>query len=362
LSCEVPVMFAPKYPVPLGVFVLPALLAAAEPSRADAPEVAVSIQPIHSLVAGVMSGVGAPHLLVKGYGSPHAYQMRPSDAAALYRADLVFWMGMPLETFLVKPLANVRPPARVIALLEVEGLHLLENRDSGAWQRLEHESQHIDEFAHPPQSRDPHAWLSPPLARRMVAVIAEALMRADPRNAEIYRVNAGNVDRRIEVLAAELASTLAPLRQIPFIMFHDAFQYFEQSFGLHSVGAVQLEPDRAPGAARIRALRNVIRDRGVRCVFREPQFQSALVDALVESTAARVSVVDPLGAEFPPGPDAWFQMMTANAEAIAECLARNSGAIDPLSVQRTALATGAGNRPILGSLSLAHPVVYRSFD
>ena len=313
-------IFAPKSHAPLSALVLPALFAAAASSHAEAPQVAVSIQPLHSLVAGVMSGVGGPRLLVKGYGSPHAYQMRPSDAAALYGADLVFWMGMPLESFLVKSLRNVRPPSRVIALLDVDGLRLLENRYSGVWRHHEHEGQHADESAYPPQSRDPHAWLSPTVVRRMVAAIAQELMQTDPPNAETYRLNAGALDHRIQALATGLESTLAPVRQVPFIMFHDAFQYFEQSFGLHSVGAVQLEPNRAPGAARIRALRNAIRDRGVRCVFREPQFQSALVDALVENTGARVSVVDPLGADFPPGPDAWFQMMTANAEAIANCL------------------------------------------
>lgn len=314
-------MLAPKYLKPLSVLLLSALLAAAASTHADAPRVTVSIQPIHSLVAGVMSGVGDPHLVVKGYGSPHAYQMRPSDAAAIFSADLVFWMGMPLESFLVKPLRNLRPPARVIALLDLEGLELLDNRHSGVWQSHRHESLEVDESARSPHSRDPHAWLSPAAARRMVAAIARELGDADPDNREIYARNAAAVDGRIRLLAEELESTLAPVRQAPFIMFHDAFQYFEQSFGLQSVGAVQLQPDRAPGAARIRALREAIRDRGVRCVFREPQFQSALVDALVENTGARAAVVDPLGAEFAPGPEAWFQMMRANAEAMAACLA-----------------------------------------
>lgn len=297
-----------------------ALLAAATPSAAGAPRVAVSIQPIHSLVAGVMTGVGAPYLIVKGYGSPHAYQMRPSEAAALYQADLVFWMGVPLENFLTKPLANVRPPARVIALLDIEPLDLLKNRDSGVWRDPDHGDHSAGGSAAGPRARDPHAWLSPKIARRFVAAIASELIRADPHHADSYRRNARALDGRIQAQATELAARLAPFREAPFIMFHDAFQYFEQAFGLESVGAVHLEPARAPGAGRIQALRNAIRDRGVRCVFREPQFQSALVDTLVEGTRARVAVVDPLGAEFPPGPDAWFQMMAANAEAMANCL------------------------------------------
>lgn len=297
-----------------------ALLAAARFAAAEAPEVTASIQPVHSLVAGVMSGVGEPRLLVKGYGSPHAYQMRPSDAAALYRSDLVFWMGVPLENFLIKPLNNVRPPARVVALLDIEGLALLDNRVSGVWQPHEHKGHDALEPRLRRQARDPHAWLSPDIARRMVDAIARELTRADPGNEEIYRRNALATDERIRKLEAEVSARLAPVRETPFIMFHDAFQYFEQAFGLHSVGAMHLEPARAPGAARIQALREAIRERGVRCVFREPQFQSALVDTLVEETDVRVAVLDPLGADLPPGSDAWFQMMTANAEVMAKCL------------------------------------------
>jgi zinc transport system substrate-binding protein len=289
-------------------------------AAADPPKVAVSIQPIHSLVAAVMSGVGDPHLLVKGYGSPHAYQMRPSEAAALYQADLVFWMGVPLENFLIKPLRNVRPPARVVALLDVEGLSLLENRDTGVWPQHQHKGHGAQELGTLPQARDPHAWLSPIIARRIVEAIASELTRADSHNADTYRRNARALDQRIQVLATELTAKLTAVRPAPFIMFHDAFQYFEQAFGLQSVGAMQLEPARAPGAARVQALRMAIRDHGVRCVFREPQFQSALVDTLVEKTDARVAVLDPLGADFPPGPDAWFQMMSANAETMVECL------------------------------------------
>ncbi len=303
---------------PLSALVLSALLSTA--AAADAPKVAVSIQPIHSLVAAVMSSVSDPHLLVKGYGSPHAYQMRPSEAAALYQADLVFWIGVPLENFLIKPLRNVGPPARAVALLDIEGLPLLENRDSGVRPGHQHKGHGVQGLAPLPQARDPHAWLSPIIARRMVEAIASELARADPRNGDTYRRNARALEERIGILATELTARLAPVRQAPFIMFHDAFQYFEQAFGLQSIGAMHLEPTRAPGAARVQALRNAIRDHGVRCVFREPQFQSALVDTLVEKTDARVAVLDPLGADFPPGADAWFQMMTANAETIAKCL------------------------------------------
>ena len=298
------------------------LLLLSVPAAADPPRVTVSIQPVHSLVAGVMQGVGEPRLLVAGRASPHGYQMRPSDAAALYSADLIFWMGVPLETFLQSALANVRPPARVVALLDTPGLTLLANRESGAWDaghRADHEYE-APKSAAEERGRDPHAWLSPENAARLVKHIAAVLAGADPENAGRYAANAAAMGERIDALATEISSLLAPVRDVPFIMFHDAFQYFESAFDLDAAGALHLEPDRAPGARRVHDLRAAIRGRGVRCVFREPQFHAALVDTLMEDTGAKAGVLDPLGAAFPPGPDAWFQMMEANARAMAGCL------------------------------------------
>lgn len=298
------------------------LLLLSVPAAAEPPRVTVSIQPVHALVAGVMQGVSEPRLLVSGRASPHGYQMRPSDAAGLYAADLVFWMGVPLETFLQSALANVRPPARIVTLLDTPGLMLLANRESGAWD-TGHDADHDHETskaAGGERGRDPHAWLSPDNARRLVNHVAEVLADADPENAGRYAANAAVLAARIEALAAEITSMLAPVRGVPFIMFHDAFQYFESAFGLHAAGALHLEPDRTGGARRLRELRAAIRDRGVRCVFREPQFHAALVDTLTEGTGAKVGVLDPLGAAFAPGPNAWFQMMQANAEAMAGCL------------------------------------------
>jgi zinc transport system substrate-binding protein len=306
----------------LGAVAMACLAVLTARNAAAAPRVMASIQPIHSLVAGVMRGVGSPGLIVQGYGSPHAYQMRPSVAAALYEADLVFWMGAPLESFLQKPVNNVRPPARVVTLLDTQGLNVYFNRKSGVWDAETSATRSAESGQPAPTTfqRDPHVWLSPRNATRLVDRIASALETLDPENAAVYRANAATLAKRIERLEATLDQSLAPVRTTPFVAFHDAFQYFERSFGLNAVGALHLEPDRAPGAGRIYALRAAIRDRSVRCVFREPQFRAALVDTLVEGTGARVGVLDPMGAAFPPGPNAWFQMMTATADSMVRCL------------------------------------------
>ena len=280
-----------------------------------APRVVASIGPVHSLAAAVMGDLGEPRQIVHGYGSPHAHQMRPSDAASLRNADLVLWIGPSLETFLQRSLAGSRDGTRVVALSAVPGLALLANRGGGA--RRDGAHAH-DEVA----CCDAHIWLSPFNAKLMAAAIAKELSNLDPENAAIYQTNVDRLTQRIDAMEARIVSRLAPLRTIPFVVFHDAFQYFEQSFGLNAVGSVTVSPDRLPSARRIKALREEIAESGARCVFREPQFESALVQILLEDSDARAGVLDPLGTDVAPGPDAYFELMDANADALIECLNR----------------------------------------
>lgn len=283
-----------------------------------------SIAPLHSLVAGVMDGIGTPALIVQGYGSPHSYQMRPSDAAALQAADLVFWIGEPLETFLQKPLRALPRKARVVTMIDTPGLRLLPNRGGGVWE-AGHSEQHAPRERNTgsaPATLDPHIWLDPTNAKHLLAVIANQLGTADPTNAARYLANGQQLETRIDDLDRELDARLARVRGIPFIVFHDAFQYFELRYRLRSVGSVFSSPERLPGAKRVQTLRAQIRELGVRCIFQEPQFESALIKTLSEGTAARVAAIDPLGVAFQPSGDAYFKMMQANTTVIVDCLTR----------------------------------------
>jgi zinc transport system substrate-binding protein len=288
---------------------LPALASLLSPvSLAAEPRVVASIGPVHSLAAAVMGDLGEPRRIVRGYGSPHAYQMRPSDAASLHDADLVLWIGPTMETFLQRPLAGLDEDTRVVALSETRGLHLLENRG---------EDPHETEVA---GSHDAHIWLSPANARIMAHTIAGELEALDPENAKTYQANLEHLIGEIDAMESRIRSRLAPVRAVPFVVFHDAFQYFEESFGLVSVGSVTLSPDRMPSARRIKELRAAIARSGARCVFREPQFESALVQVLIDDTDTRTGVLDSMGAEVDPGPDAYVALMDANANSLVECL------------------------------------------
>ena len=295
-----------------------AALAAASPALADAPKVVASIKPVHSLVAAVMEGVAEPALIVRGAASPHTYAMKPSDARALASADLVFWVGPALEGFLAKPLeANARK-AQAVELLEAPGIALLDAREGGAWDAHGHGHAHGHKNAH--EEVNTHIWLDPGNARAMVAAIAEALSAKDPANAAAYKVNADRTVRSIDALDAELKAALAPVAGKPFVVFHDAYQYFEAHYGLNGVGAITVNPERRPSARRLSEIRARITGLGAACVFAEPQFEPALVNTIVEGTGAKKGVLDPEGADLKDGPGLYPALMRNIAAALKGCL------------------------------------------
>jgi zinc transport system substrate-binding protein len=310
-------------------------------AAAEPPEVVASIKPIHSLAAAVMTGVGAPALLVEGSASPHSYALRPSDAARLEAADIVFWIGPALESYLARPLAGLAADARVITLADLPGLVRHPPRDGGVWEPHEHVAathQHtpdgasaheeIEADAHEhehddvPQAGaiDPHLWLDPGNAQVIAGAMAEALAAVDQENAATYRANAAALAERIAALDAELAQLLAPVRDRPFVVFHDAYQYFETHYGLAAAGSITVSPEQAPGARRLAEIGAAIAARSAACVFREPQFEPALVELVVEGTGARQAELDPEGTALAAGPELYVALMRGLGRVIADCL------------------------------------------
>jgi zinc transport system substrate-binding protein len=304
----------------LGLLLFSPLTASAE------PKVVASIKPVHSLVAGVMQGVGEPLLLVRGGASPHEYSLRPSDARAISEARVVFWIGPDLENFMVKPLDNAKGQVQSVALLEAPGVTVLPLREGGAWEPHRHPpaepvGHHSDHDHDHQSSRDAHIWLDPvnavAMARRIVAVLGDA----DPAHRADYERNGAALIERLNQLNRELAGELAPIRDRPYVVFHDAYQYFEQRYGLGAVGSITLSPEQRPGAKRVAEIQARIRDLGVRCVFGEPQFQPTLVETVIAGSGARRGVLDPEGgAELPAGPEAYFQLLRRLADALRMCL------------------------------------------
>lgn len=294
------------------------LSAVATAPASEPPAVVASIRPVHSLAAGVMGDLGAPALIVRGYGSPHFYQMRPSEARALAGADVVLWIGEPLETFLAGPIRNLGADARVLSLLQADGLDLHPARTSTLW-----ESGH--EHEHDSGSADPHIWLAPGNAKAMVDAIARVLGEVDPERAGIYAANGAAMKSRIDAMAAGMEARLSPVAGVPFVSMHDSMHYFESAFGLHSVGAVTLDPDRQPSAGSVRELREHLSAGGVVCMVTEPQFTPALIEALASESRLTSAQFDPIGVAVDAPLDSYFTMMTGNADNLARCLEQGDG-------------------------------------
>ncbi len=325
-----------------------------------------SIKPVHSLVAAVMAGVDEPGLIVEGAGSPHTYALKPSQAVMLEQADLVFWIGHELEAFLEKPLKAIAPRAKSVELIDAHGLVRLALREGGAFEAHEHDDEedhahaedkehdhdleqeakadhdddhgHLEtaeadhehdrghdkeelaEAEHGHGSFNAHVWLDPVNAKSLVHEIEEALAEADPANAATYETNAEAVMARLDALTTETAAKLEPVKDRGFIVFHDAYQNFENRFGLTASGSITVSPEVLPGAERVRELRAKVRELGATCVFSEPQFEPKLVATITEGTPARSGVLDPLGASLQNGPELYFNLIRDMAASFRACL------------------------------------------
>jgi zinc transport system substrate-binding protein len=269
---------------------------AAEPAR---PVVVVTLKPVHSLVAGVMAGVASPELLIEGAASPHDYALKPSDARLLARADAIVAIGPGMEGFLARPLRTLAAKARLLELAKVDGM-TLPAAEGGP---------------------DLHLWLDPENAKRAVAAVAALLTEIDPAHAYEYARGAFRVGERLAALDRELRATLGPVRDRPFLVYHDAFRGFAGRYRLALAGSVVTGPEHQPGARRIAELRAKIAATGARCLFVEPQFEPSQAEALARDTGLRLAQLDDLGAALPEGPEMYFALMRDNAEALRACLA-----------------------------------------
>ena len=318
-------------------------------ASAEVPQVAVDIAPVHSLVTRVMDGVGAPNLVIQVGASPHEYSLRPSEAQALQDANLVFWIGSDLTPWLADAIQTLAPNASTTALLESEGTIELEFRESALFEAHAHgdhdedkhadhddhddhdEDKHADHDDHDDHdedkhadhddhgAHDPHAWLSPQNAKTWLNVIASKLSAADPKNAGIYFSNAAAGQTEIDALIAEVNVTLEPVRGMNFIVFHDAYQYFENDFDFPASGAISIADASDPSPARIQEIQGRISNEGIDCVLAEPQFNSGLVATVMDGSEAKTGILDPLGAGLQPGAKLYPELIRNLSKALTNC-------------------------------------------
>ncbi len=307
----------------MGRNVLPVLLfscaMAGSAAASAADRVVATFKPVHSLVSAVMAGVGEPHLIMRGAASPHTYRMRPSDARVIGKARVIFMIGEAVENTLAGPIRKLGGKARVVELGKVPGLVRMPLRKGGGFEDEDHGHGH--DHGHEDDAFDMHVWLDPVNAGLMALVIARNLGEVDPANAAKYQANADAVIAGLDELTAKLDAELAPVRDKPFIVFHDAYQYFEKRFGLRAVGSAVVSTGRSPGVRRVRELRKKVRDLGVVCVLAEPRYDPRFVKLITEGTKARGGTVDPAGTAIKPGPGMYVSLLRNMAKSFRECLA-----------------------------------------
>jgi zinc transport system substrate-binding protein len=300
--------------LPRGVLTVLALLGALA-SPAAATNVVVTIKPVHALVVQIMRGAAEPELLVKGSTSPHTYALTPRDALALGHANVFIRVSEAIEPFTQRVIGALPKDVEVLTLMETAGLRLLAARRAPIFSR-----DAAPLGVYDADRADAHAWLDPSNAALMVKQIAQVLGRTDPAHAALFRSNAEDLERRLQGLATELDSALKPVAGRPYILFHDALQYFERRFALNAVGAIALDPEVPPSGKRLLELRERIKSGGVVCVFGEPHFGARLVAALVEGTKAHAGTLDPEATTLVPGPELYFVLMRSLAAELTRCL------------------------------------------
>ena len=309
-------------------------------------KVVTSIKPIHSLASYVMDGVGKPDVIVDGYNSPHGFSLKPSHAKMLENADLVIWVGEDLEAFLEKPLDTIAKKAKNIEVMDLKGIkklkfreknifeghddhghdehkehghdeHKDEHKEHGHDEHKDEHKEHDDHEGHAHGEHDPHVWLDPMNAKVIVKEITKQLVQLDSKNSAAYKANSKKALADIDKLTKNIKKDLS--KDLRFVVFHDAYQYFEKRFGIQVLGALTVNTDVMPGAEQLSEIQEVIEHEKVNCIFSEPQFNPSIIKSIAKDTKVKTGILDPLGAKLDKGKNLYFDLLNNMASSFKGC-------------------------------------------
>ena len=297
-------------------------------------KVVTSIKPIHSLATLLMEGIGSPKLIVDGSNSPHNFSLKPSHAKMLQNADLVFWVGEDIETFLEKPLKTVAVKARKIELMKISQLKKLKFReknifeghddhghgkkdDHGHGKKDDHGHGKKNDHGHAHGEYDPHIWLDPLNAKIILNEMAKNMKAMDNKNTSKYDANLIQANKKIDNLVSNINKNIN--KKAKYVVFHDAYQYFENRFGLKTLGALTVNTDVLPGVEQLKDIREVIKEEKAKCIFSEPQFNPKIIKAIAKDTNIKTGVLDPLGADIKNNKDLYFKLLNNLSNSLKKC-------------------------------------------
>ena len=315
----------------IGIFIFSLILINSLTAKAEI-KVVTTIKPLHSLISNVMDGVGVPALIIEGSNSPHSFVLKPSHAKLIEQADIIFWIGEDIETFMEKPLDSIAKNAKKISFMELDNISKLKFREENIFEHEDHddhghdkdkdhdEHKHDDHHGHEGHHHgefDGHIWLDPANAKEMLHEIAHELSDLDPDNASKYNKNADGAILAIDKLINDINAIIK--KDAKFIVFHDAYQYFEKRFGISTAGALTLNTDVLPGAKQISEIQEVIEEKGIKCIFSEPQFNPKIIETIAEDTGIKTGVLDPLGSTYDANKEQYFKLIKDLGNKFQNC-------------------------------------------
>lgn len=288
--------------------------------------VLTSIKPLQLIAAAVQDGVGEPEVLLPPGASPHHYALRPSDVRRVRDADLLYWIGPDMEAFLPRVLSSRDKPQ--VAVQDLPGMTLRHFGDGDGEHDHDHDA-HEHEAAggdlghdhdHRPGSLDAHLWLAAANAKVIAARMAADLSKLDAANAERYAANLNAFEARLDALDGRIRPQLAALQGKPYFVFHEAFDYFEATYGLKHAGVFSVLTEVQPGARHVAAMRERLQQAGPSCVFSEPPLRPRLAETLTAGLPVKLAELDALGGSLPVDATAYPQLLENLANGLSDCL------------------------------------------
>lgn len=288
-------------------------------------QILTSIKPLQLIAAAIQDGQGEPQVLLPPGASPHYFVLRPSDANRLDQADLFYWVGPDLENFLPRLVKQRSQPSVAVQTLPALQLQYFGAAQVHAEDEDEHEHGHTHELVehdhnHQPGTVDAHLWLLPHNAKVIAQRMSADLSQLDPNNAKQYAANLQAFSQRLDRLDQQLQAQLQPLRSKSFFVFHEAFNYFEQAYGLKHAGVFAVSGELQPGAKHVNQMRQRLQQAGPSCVFSEPPLQPRLAQTLAANLPVKLAELDALGTDIPITATGYEQLLQNLASQFSNCL------------------------------------------
>ena len=286
-------------------------------------KVVTTIKPIHSLVAGVMDGLGSPSLIVDGSNSPHNFSLKPSHAKMIEDAEIIFWVGEDLETFMIKPLESIANNATKVSFMDLDSIIKLKFKEENILEVEGYDDDHDDHDDHDNHDKhadgefDAHIWLDPKNAIEIVNEIAKTLSLKDPNKKNVYYSNAEKLNHSLNELIEKI--NLSINKNARFIVFHDAYQYFEKRFDVSSAGALILNEEALPSAKKVSEIHKIIKKQNINCIISEPQFNPNIIKSIAQDSSILTGSFDPLGSSFDTNKNLYFEMILSLSNSLKDC-------------------------------------------